>query len=376
MRQRRRWLWSIGGILLLAGLWNAGAHFFPEGEKTLRRRFREAVIVRLPERAQRYFQSIGLVYHGMDRRIRKGTAPRSAVVLVHGLDDPGKVWQSLSPELEKAGFHVWLLNYPNDQPIAASARLFFEELAELRQFGVARISIVAHSMGGLVAREMLTSPGFDYIRAAKSGQVPEVATLTMVGTPNHGSQLVRFRVFAEVRDQLARMVDGEGDWLGGVLDGAGEAKVDLLPGSLFLTALNARPHPAGVDQLVIAGTVSPWNEGDIRGWMDKMQRRVAADRRKQVEALGAYMMAMTNGLGDGLVTVTSTRLEGVPHRTVDGSHLSMIRNVTRSSRRMPPAVPIIVRRLEQVEAIRSDVLPYINLNPPPLVEDPVRFDLP
>ncbi|NIO09463.1 MAG: hypothetical protein GTO40_16245, partial [Deltaproteobacteria bacterium] len=59
------------------------------------------------------------------------------------------------------------------------------------------------------------------------------------------------------------------------------------------------------------------------------------------------MIAMTHGLGDGLVTVESTRLEGVPHRTVDGTHLSMIRNITSESRRIPPAVPVIVDYLKK-----------------------------
>jgi hypothetical protein len=47
------------------------------------------------------------------------------------------------------------------------------------------------------------------------------------------------------------------------------------------------------------------------------------------------------------VTVESTRLPGVPHRTVDGTHLSMIRNISSDSRRMPPAVPIIVEQLKR-----------------------------
>ena len=104
---------------------------------------------------------------------------------------------------------------------------------ELRQRGIERIAIVAHSMGGLVSREMLTSPEMNYQAAEKNGQVPEVVALIMVGTPNHGSQLARFRVFAEWRDHLARLTKGEGYWLGSILDGAGEAKIDLLPGSLF-----------------------------------------------------------------------------------------------------------------------------------------------
>ncbi|MFC1505405.1 lipase family alpha/beta hydrolase, partial [Thermodesulfobacteriota bacterium] len=232
-----------------------------------------------------------------------------------------------------------------DQPIVESAHLFFSELKKLARLGTPRISIVAHSMGGLVSREMLTNPEWEYNQAVKEGQVPDVVTLIMVGTPNHGSQVARFRVFGEIRDHLARMANGETNWLGAILDGAGEAKIDLLPGSLFLNDLNARPHPKGVEMLIIAGLASPWNDSDIDQWIGNVREKVSNDQQEQVDALGEFMISMTHGLGDGLVTVESTRLEGVPHRTVDGTHLSIIRNITEGSQRIPPAVPIIVDRL-------------------------------
>ena len=84
---------------------------------------------------------------------------------------------------------------------------------------------------------MLTSPKIKYNASAKNRRVPGVAALIMVGTPNHGSQLARLRVFTEIRDQLARLTKGQANWLAGILDGAGEAKIDLLPGSRFLTEL-------------------------------------------------------------------------------------------------------------------------------------------
>jgi hypothetical protein len=200
-------------------------------------------------------------------------------------------------------------------------------------------------MGGLVSRELLTRPDIGYARAASEGRVPDITTLVMVGTPNHGSQMARFRIFTEIRDQMSRIAQGEGNWLGGVLDGAGEAKIDLLPGSNFLTDLNARPHPAGVRMLVIAGVASPWKEKDIHSWVDQLRPNLPEQRQKEFQALGDALVSMTHGLGDGLVTVDSTRLEGVPHRTVDGTHLSMIRNLTEGSRRIPPSVPIIVEHL-------------------------------
>ena len=120
-------------------------------------------------------------------------------MLIHGLDDPGAVWQNLAPALVKDGYNVWLMHYPNDQPIVDSAYLFFMKLHGLKESGVNRLCIVAHSMGGLVSREMLTSPAIGYKTSVEKGQVPEVINLIMIGTPNHGSQLARFRIVTEMR---------------------------------------------------------------------------------------------------------------------------------------------------------------------------------
>ena len=99
--------------------------------------------------------------------------------------------------------------------------------------------------------------------------------------------------------------------------------------------------------LIIAGITSPWQEDDINGMVDDVRKAVPEYQQELVNDIGEYLIEMTHGLGDGLVTVESTRLQGVPHRTVEGTHLSMIRNVTASSIRVPPAVPIIIEHLEK-----------------------------
>ncbi len=336
MSKQRRWLWIVCLAIVLVGLWQLFTNIYREEEKELRRQLRETVKEKFPEQAAKFSQTFGLFFFEADREAPRGVAAdRKSVVLVHGLDDPGEVWQSLAPELVKENFNVWLMQYPNDQPIVESARLFFEELQGLKQRGIDRISIVAHSMGGLVSREMLTRPEIGYSASEKKRRVPEVVALIMVGTPNHGSQLARLRVFTEMRDQLARLTKGQANWLGGILDGAGEAKIDLLPGSRFLAGLNDRPHPEGMDMLIIAGITSPWSDKDINRWVGNLRKSVPDDKQKWVDEFGENMIALTHGLGDGLVTVESTRLEGVPHRTVDGS------------RRIPPAVPIIIDQLKR-----------------------------
>ncbi|MEN8231971.1 MAG: hypothetical protein ABFR35_04730, partial [Thermodesulfobacteriota bacterium] len=129
--------------------------------------------------------------------------------------------------------------------------------------------------------------------------------------------------------------------------GPREAPHRLLPESRFLTELNSRPHPENIDIFIIAGISSPWQEDDINSMVVDIKQKVPEDQQKQVDDIGEYMILMTHGLGDGLVTVESTRLEGIPHRTVEGTHLSMIRNISTSSRRIPPAVPIIIEYLKK-----------------------------
>jgi pimeloyl-ACP methyl ester carboxylesterase len=340
----------MGTILLVVVAWQIFTNLYREEEKELRCRFRETVKNSFTEQTDRLYRTFGLFYFEADLEAPDTVDPdRKSAVLIHGLDDPGKVWGSLAPALAKEGFNVWLLQYPNDQPVAESARFFFDQLKRFDQLGIRRIAIVAHSMGGLVSREMLTDPEIDYYRTAKEKQVPEVAKLIMVGTPNHGSQMVRLRVFAEIRDHIGRLLKGETSWLGAIIDGAGEAKIDLLPESRFFTQLNARPHPIATDMLVIAGITSPWNEADINSWMSDLRQKVPDDQQKYVDALGRNLISMTHGLGDGLVTVESTRLEGVPHRTVEGTHLTMIRNISAGSERIPPAVPVVVDQLKKQE---------------------------
>lgn len=99
--------------------------------------------------------------------------------------------------------------------------------------------------------------------------------------------------------------------------------------------------------LIIAGVVSPWTEGQIEEWIDGLREDADVDQARRLNELAATLISLTHGLGDGLVSVESTRLPGVDHQTVDGTHLTMIRNFMAKNQRIPPAVPIIVHRLTE-----------------------------
>ena len=323
--------------------------FFPEEEKRLRQGLREAVQKTFPEQAQNVAGTFGLSAYGEAADIPAQVDPAApSVVLIHGLDDPGKVWMNLAPALENQGYTVWIMRYPNDQPIVDSSRLFFDELTRLKAQGTAMIAVVAHSMGGLVTRELLTSPQLGYAATLDADQTPHIAALVMVGTPNHGSEIARLRMFGEIRDQWVNMMEGNGHWLRGIMDGAGEAKIDLLPDSLFLKTLNARPQPSTVKMFIIAGIASPWDDKDIDRFIGVVRKKSSENQQENIGKLERFLNSVTEGLGDGLVTVESTRLPGVPHQTVRGTHLSMIRNVSKDSQRIPPAVPIVIEHLKSV----------------------------
>lgn len=182
----------------------------------------------------------------------------------------------------------------------------------------APVNIVAHSMGGLVARDMLTRPDLDFSEAAVAGEVPAVRRLILLGTPNQGAPLARFRIVTEIRDQIYHLSVPKSHWLHCLMDGTGAAGADLLPGSRFLTRLNQRPIPADVPMTIIAGMI------------------FFSERPSGLKEM----------MGDGLVSVNATRLGQVPVIRVPGTHFSMIRNLIRTSSRMPPAIPVILKLLE------------------------------
>ena len=347
-RKKWRWLVFICFIVILAGLWEFSLSRFREEDKAFRQQFRKAVKRTFPKQAQEVASSYGLISLESIEKTDPARGPHPPpVVLIHGLDEPGKVWMNLAPALINAGFDVWEMHYPNDQPIAESAWFLTEKLPDLRRIGVDRITIVAHSMGGLVAREMLTNPEIAYPTQVRTRIVPQVDRLIMVATPHHGSELARFRALAELRDQWVNLVEGKGHWLRSIMDGAGEAKIDLLPGSEFLTALNARPHPEGIEMSNLAGVASPWDDDALKNFIQAVRGKLPEEAQTVVAEFQDFLESAANGLGDGLVTVESARLAGIPFQTLPGTHLSVIRNITKDSRRIPPAVPLIIEQLKR-----------------------------
>jgi len=275
-----------------------------------------------------------------------------SVILVHGLDDPGLIWQDLAPALARQGFRVFILSYPNDQPIRDSAAFFFRQLQEFAGRAgwerAAPVAIVSHSMGGLVTREMLTSPALGYARAEEARLVPPLSHFIMIGTPNHGSAFSRLRLLTEIRDQAVIGTEKGYNWLRPIADGLGEAATDLYPGSEFLTDLNCRPLPRVGRMLVVAGIMSPFEQGETVAFLHGL-RAMVPEPVQPPPGLELLVGKVIGQLGDGLVSVESARLPDVPLIQVQGTHVTIIRNLGGSTSRVPPAIPVVLRELEQDE---------------------------
>ncbi|MDD9304422.1 MAG: acetyltransferase [Desulfobacter sp.] len=341
--QKKRWFKWTMLIFALVVLYQLARPFFIQKEWQARNYVYDRVKSVFWEANEQASQLYGLrPYEKGSHLMGKGPI----VILVHGLDEPGRIWSNLAPVLDEKGYGVLFMSYPNDQNVAASARFFFDCLKKYPFKDQKMIHVIAHSMGGLVSREMLTHPEIDYFFESEKGRLPRVKNLILVGTPNHGSELARFRFFMEIRDQVQNLFEKDGHWLQGLLDGTGAAGIDLIPGSDFLTILNSRPHPLNSDLHIIAGVISPWSDHDIHAFMGHLKVNGPDKGQARITGFEKALVKINHTIGDGLVTLDSARLDSIPLTQVQGNHLTMLKNILPDSDKMPPAIPVILEILD------------------------------
>jgi pimeloyl-ACP methyl ester carboxylesterase len=250
---------------------------------------------------------------------------RPLVVLVHGVESGPEVWDELRGALAPSGAQLATFAYPNDGSCEAAAAALADRL---RALAPQRVRIVAHSMGGLVARDAVEDPELD---------PGNVEVLVLIGTPNAGSNLggLRFGLEAAqfVRDSADLDRFGEA-LLGGMrehlLDGVGEAGGDLLPGSVFLTRMAARERNPRVRYHLVLGTRSVLSAAQFERLRETVAAAAGRQRwsrvaRPRIEAWIADLDELVDGAGDGAVAVARGRLEGVESVLVDLDHLGLVR---------------------------------------------------
>ncbi len=178
------------------------------------------------------------------------------VVLIHGVDCTRDCMAPMADDLSRDGWQIAFFGYPDDQPIADSAKLLVDDLKIVRdKFPNMPIDLVCFSMGGLVAREAVEGPTYP----------GGVKHLIQLAPPNHGSKLAVARPLLELREQYSLWrTCGDWRWTWAITDGLGEAGADMQPGSVFLRQLNERTRRDGVQYTIINGNVHPIEKTSAR----------------------------------------------------------------------------------------------------------------
>jgi pimeloyl-ACP methyl ester carboxylesterase len=132
------------------------------------------------------------------------------VVLVHGLCLSEKSWSrkgapSVGDRLEEIGYSPLYLRYNSGRHISSNGQDFaelLERLCDSWPVPVESISLIGHSMGGLVIR----SAGW-YGEQAQCNWLRKLRRVVCLGTPHHGSPLERAAHALDVLMQKTRYIE-------------------------------------------------------------------------------------------------------------------------------------------------------------------------
>ncbi len=113
---------------------------------------------------------------------RISLASEHLVLLLHGFFRSKDSFGPMTRALNRAGYAAHGVNYPSTRQGLDDHARQVEQLLD-RAEGYKTVSFVTHSMGGIVARVLLS-------RAAAWRERIEVNRLVMIGTPNRGAQIV------------------------------------------------------------------------------------------------------------------------------------------------------------------------------------------
>jgi pimeloyl-ACP methyl ester carboxylesterase len=194
-------------------------------------------------------------------RYESGKIP---VVFVHGMGGTPREFASLIGGLDRRRFQPWVYYYPSGIRLeAVSAHLAQTIQALQARHGFPQLVIVAHSMGGLVARRAI-------LRRAEAAGDHGVTLFVSIASPWNGDERADFGVLAPTPVW---------SWY------------DLVPGSEFLTRLFYAAAP-GVRRRLPPGTayhlvftVVPGGSSDGRVSLDSQLRAEAEAEAAQVHGL-------------------------------------------------------------------------------------------
>ena len=130
------------------------------------------------------------------------------VVLMHGFGMFAGIrrqghMHELAMHLRSRGVHAFAPNVPPYNPVAVRAGIWKERLSHIMaETGADKLVLIAHSMGGLDARYLISRLGFH----------SHITDLVTIASPHHGSSLANFVL--EQPESLTEWLAGFANWMG------------------------------------------------------------------------------------------------------------------------------------------------------------------
>jgi pimeloyl-ACP methyl ester carboxylesterase len=205
-------------------------------------------------------------------------------VLVHGICGTPESFGSLGTLLSDSGFRVEPFDYSRE-PSDATIRQISSKFGEFVK-AIGKVDVVAHSMGGLIARAWMAGVSEPFIPYEG-----EIGRLILVGTPNYGAEPTAMRSFVggllKVFDSCAAIDDRRQLYFGS------ELVTTLDAAWRNLQAPGNPMHISPESMLVIAGT-----QNDVS------------------PLLSGYECDEKEGCDDGVVDISSTGLPEIPEASI------------------------------------------------------------
>jgi pimeloyl-ACP methyl ester carboxylesterase len=262
----------------------------------------------LSKRSQRpLFEINGKV--GFDGHVEKN----HLIVVIPGLHGGDSTACEMAAAIhQRTGLASCAFRYPNDAPVDESTDYLVQVLKKLHlEYPKRTLTLVTHSMGGLVARNAIEQ------RLKDNPRCLGIERIVLICPPNQGSIFAEYAGVLEGAEQLQRLLKrGSGrKFLAGILDGFNEAPNDLIPGSEFLQKLQAAKRHPQVKYAVLAGDaglIDPLIALVGNELLELLKREAKNPKPIQDRAHNLLNSdELRKGLGDGVVTLVSAKLEGV-----------------------------------------------------------------
>ncbi len=168
-----------------------------------------------------YFRTMG----GNVYFVEPYDAARTPVLFVHGATGSAQDFRYFIEHLDRSRYQAWIYQYPSGAPLEAMAHLLYWKMLNLQlRYGFTRLDVVAHSMGGLVARRFLMDHAADF---------PQLNQFVSIATPWGGQRSAALGVI-----HSPAVIPS---WR------------DLQPEGEYLNSLFSRSLPAGIHYTLMFG---------------------------------------------------------------------------------------------------------------------------